>query len=444
MTDADETLDETLAGPVEARPVPDDAALAALRAWVPHQRWFPAKGTDARVDRLAVADLPSPDDAACVQVHLLALDSGTVLQVPTVLRAEVEPGAPGVIARLEAGTLVDGPHDPAFVRAWLAAARHDGPPPGDPGPHHALGGEQSNTSVLVPDADPPAILKVFRSLIVGPNPDVAVPIALSRAGWSGVPRPLAWLAGRWPGVGGTAVGHLGVLSELVRGARDGFELACDLAGEGRSFGDLAEDLGRTTAQMHRALREALPAATDDDADPAQVVRTLRERAREATDRVPELAERADAIARAFDPLERLARVPPLQRVHGDFHLGQVLRSGDGRWYVLDFEGEPQASAAEKTRPDLALRDLAGMLRSLDYAAAVGRAGDPGWLAEARARLIAGYQAGNEHTDDDVNLDVLLPALELDKALYEVVYESGNRPDWVHIPLGGVDRLLRRD
>src|SRR5690606_10364404 len=125
-------------------------------------------------------------DAACVQVHLLALDSGTVLQVPTVLRAEVEPGAPGVIARLEAGTLVDGPHDPAFVRAWLAAARHDGPPPGDPGPHHALGGEQSNTSVLVPDADPPAILKVFRSLIVGPNPDVAVPIALSRAGWSGV------------------------------------------------------------------------------------------------------------------------------------------------------------------------------------------------------------------------------------------------------------------
>jgi len=160
--------------------------------------------------------------------------------------------------------------------------------------------------------------------------------------------------------------------------------------------------------------------------------------------VPELAERADAIARAFDPLERLARVPPLQRVHGDFHLGQVLRSGDGRWYVLDFEGEPQASAAEKTRPDLALRDLAGMLRSLDYAAAVGRAGDPGWLAEARARLIAGYQAGNEHTDDDVNLDVLLPALELDKALYEVVYESGNRPDWVHIPLGGVDRLLRRD
>ncbi len=439
--------EETLAGPVEARPVPDDAALTALRDWAPHQRWFPAKGTDARLDRLAVADLADPEGEAQVQVHLLALESGTVLQVPTVLRPsdDVAADAPGIIARLATGTLLDGPYDAAFVRAWLAVARHDGPAPERPGPHKVSGGEQSNTSVLLPGARPPAILKVFRAVTVGPNPDVAVPIALSRAGWEGVPRPLAWLAGRWPGTGGggAAVGHLGVLSELVQGAQDGFELACDHARDGRGFADLAEDLGRTTARMHRALRDALPGDESASAEGgvAQVVTTLRERARDAVDRVPELAERAEGIERAYDHLEGLSSVPPLQRVHGDYHLGQVLRSAEGHWYVLDFEGEPQASAQEKTRPDLALRDLAGMLRSLDYAAAVGGARDPGWVADARRGLIEGYQHGNEGTSDDLNLDVLLPALELDKALYEVVYESGNRPDWVHIPLGGVDRLL---
>jgi maltokinase len=126
-------------------------------------------------------------------------------------------------------------------------------------------------------------------------------------------------------------------------------------------------------------------------------------------------------------------------VHGDYHLGQVLRSGNGRGYVLDFEGEPQAAAAEKTRPDLALRDVAGMLRSFDYAASVGGA-SKGWVRSARERLVAGYEA-ESGAAADVAVHVLLRALELDKAMYEVVYESGHRPDWLPIPLEGVDRLL---
>ncbi len=446
---------DTTAAPVSGTRVPDDAELEALRAWVPSQRWFPAKGSAATLERVAVVDLPDPDGEATVRLHLIALPSGAVLQVPTVRRPGTEPSdRPGTIARVPGGVLVDGPHDPAFVRAWLAAAHDDGAAPTRIGRPKVVAGEQSNTSVLLPDADRPGILKVFRVVTLGPNPDVDVPLALAHAGWTGVPRPLAWLPGGWDQPDGThAVGHLGVLSALVQGARDGFELACDHAGADTPFGELAADLGRTTAQMHRALRTAIPVAatghahaprneTERRTQVRHVVRTLRERADAAAARVPEIAARSAAVHAAYDRLEALTSVPPLQRVHGDYHLGQVLRSADEHWYVLDFEGEPQASAEEKTRPDLALRDLAGMLRSLDYAAAVGRPTDPGaWLADARGRLIDGYE--QETGGTAAGLDVLLPALELDKAIYEVVYESGNRPDWLPIPLGGVDRLLAR-
>jgi maltokinase len=247
-----------------------------------------------------------------------------------------------------------------------------------------------------------------------------------------------------------------VLSELVLGAHDGFELACEYARDNHEFGHLAEDLGHTTAQMHRALREALPTVSeavqgvyrpDDGAHAATlrtVVRTLRERAGAAVDATPLLASRAEGIEAVIAAVDGVDRLPPLQRVHGDFHLGQVLRSEVRGWAVLDFEGEPQAPAHERTRPDLALRDLAGMLRSIDYAAAVGGAHSPGWAKRAREGLVRGYRSEAESGStglDQSAADVLLRALELDKALYEVVYESRNRPAWLQIPLEAVDRLL---
>jgi len=436
--------------PLEARPAPDDDVLDLLRAWVPAQRWFPAKGEHTELQRIAVADLPDPHGEVTVQVHLLTLPTGALLQVPTVLRSGPEPttGVIGILGGDPPLTLVDGPLDPGFIRAWLAAATRDAELVDDLRDLRALGGEQSNTSVILPAGQPPAILKVFRGVTLGPNPDVAVPIALSHAGWPGVPRPLAWLTGTWPGPDSTrSSGHLGVVTELVTGAQDGFRLACDMARSGSDFGALAEDLGRTTAQMHRALRLALPVHESLPRSPAsrsaevrQVATTLRDRAEAAAERVPAVAERMPAVAAAYAKIDALAAVPPLQRVHGDYHLGQVLRSADDRWYVLDFEGEPQATAAEKTRPDLALRDVAGMLRSLDYAESVGGAGQA-WLTSARTRLVAGYHAESGSDPADPLTAILLRALELDKAIYEVVYESTNRPDWVPIPLAGVDRLL---
>jgi maltokinase len=435
----------TTGRPVAGRPLPDDDVVGALRAWIPQQRWYPAKGVEARLERIAVIDLRDPAGEAAVQLHLFRLPSGGRLQVPTTLRGPDFRG-PGVIGRVSAGTLVDGPQDPAFTRAWLAAAERTGAAPvADLAGLRTLDGEQSNTSLVLPSSRPPTILKIFRGLTPGPNPDVDVPLALARSGWTGVPRPIAWLAGRWPGDTGDEVGHLGVLSELISGARDGFELACEYAAAGRDFGDLATGLGRALAQMHRALRVSLP-ISPGRAGQASVARDvghlLRERALAAADEVPELAARLPGIERVLAGIAELDDVPPLQRVHGDFHLGQVLRSADGSWYVLDFEGEPQASAAEKARPDLALRDVAGMLRSIDYAAAVGGS-DPGWASAARRGLVAGYRSEPEGdpASDHPAVDRLLQVLELDKAVYEVVYESRNRPDWVAIPLGGVDRLV---
>ena len=115
----------------------------------------------------------------------------------------------------------------------------------------------------------------------------------------------------------------------------------------------------------------------------------------------------------------------------------MLRSHDA-WFIIDFEGEPLAPLAQRTRPDLALRDVAGLLRSIDYAAAVGGLTGPEaqeWTDAARAGLLAGYG-----TTADGDAAVLLRALELDKTLYEAVYESRNRPSWLPIPLAGLERL----
>ncbi|WP_024287760.1 hypothetical protein [Cellulomonas sp. KRMCY2] len=451
--------------PLVGRAQPSDEMLALLQDWAPRQRWFPAKGSGTTVHPVAVIDLVDPSAEAQVLVHLFRLPQGGTLQVPVVVRDDDGLDRPGVIGTLPGGRhgasrlVVDGPHDAAFLRAWFAAAEPADPPEPIAGADltgaRVLTGEQSNTSVLVPATPTPAILKVFRGLSAGPNPDVEVPLALSRVGWPGVPRPLAWLTGSWPGADPSRddVGHLGVLSELVPDAEDGFELACRCARDGVDFGALAHDLGRTTAQMHRALRTALPVRSDERgprsptaraAATHAVVATLRSRAAAAVEAAPVLLGRVPAIDRAFTAVERVEGLPPLQRVHGDYHLGQVLRSEARGWSVLDFEGEPQAAAAEKIRPDLALRDLAGMLRSIDYAAAVGHASSSQWAATARTQLVTGYHQEADQgpaIDQDAAEDLLLAALELDKALYEVVYEFRNRPDWVAIPLDAVDRLL---
>ncbi|WP_454043259.1 maltokinase N-terminal cap-like domain-containing protein [Cellulosimicrobium sp. Marseille-Q8652] len=475
--------------PVRRTDPPSPALLALLDDWLPARRWYPVKGVEVRhVPWVSYAlddpdgTQPSPSAAPRVDLHLLRLVGDgvdLVVQVPVVLEpaGAAATGGPSRIGEVtEDGVpwvVHDGAAHPAGWAALLAASTWDGDEPGpvDLEGGRALAVEQSNSSVLLPGTAGGTMLKVLRAIAIGPNPDLTIPRALGAQGWSGVPRPLAWLEVTWgpeddaptrtgaavpaavaepaPESSGTPVrsAHLAILSEFVEGARDGFDLACAYAGQDESFADLAVDLGRLLADLHAALRDAFGVGSPVDA--GWLVADLRRRSEEAVASSRALSRRADAVAEFWDRtaarLEAVEQVPDalprLQTVHGDLHLGQVLHARRFGWKVLDFEGEPLRPVAERTRPDLALRDVAGIVRSFDYAAAVGRATNPGWAVQARSAFLDAYARADTAGVDRDTSEALVRALTLDKALYEVVYESRNRPDWEPIPLAAVDRLL---
>jgi len=208
----------------------------------------------------------------------------------------------------------------------------------------------------------------------------------------------------------------------------------DFAGESRR-------LGVATALVHADLA----AAFGTDRLGAEAVGEVTERMFRKLDlavaAVPELAKHVDMISDAYSALAKLSGPFPVQRVHGDYHLGQVLRTENG-WVVLDFEGEPATPLAQRRARSSPLRDVAGMLRSFDYAARHQLIGHPGqatlsdaardWVRRNASAFCVGYaEAGGL---DPIANQALLRALQLDKAVYEVLYEARHRPSWLSIPL----------
>jgi maltokinase len=163
--------------------------------------------------------------------------------------------------------------------------------------------------------------------------------------------------------------------------------------------------------------------------------------------VPQLAEHADGLRRVYAAVASGSDPVVRQRVHGDLHLGQVLRTATG-WIVLDFEGEPARPLAARRELDSPMRDVAGMLRSFDYAARHMLVEQPGdqqrayraqeWAVRNRSAFCAGYAAASG--TDACGNSPLLRAFEADKAVYECVYEARNRPHWLMIPLQSLSRL----
>jgi len=456
-----------------------------LAQWLPEQRWFAAKGRQVRLLADTAVHLTEAEDVV-VAVHLLdvEVDAGRrqTYQVPLVLRSAAadagsdaasgssqRPGFIGTVDGPDGGRwhVHDGPHDPAFVSALVAVVdgERDRPGPrlslrgqrstGAPAAlsvtgSRVLSGEQSNTSIIL-DGPEPLICKVFRVVAPGDNPDVVVQSALTAMGSTAVPRVTGWVSGTWEEDGKPEYGHLAFVQEFLPGTRDAWRVALDAVSADQDFTAAAEGLGRATASVHLDLAAAFDRTPVDDARRDALVDGLLARLDWAAGQVPQLGPHADAARKALEEVRSVDRIPALQRVHGDYHLGQVLEGGERRgWVLLDFEGEPLRPLAERSAPDLALRDVAGMLRSFDYAAGHlvvnGPADDPVLAARARAwadscrdAFCRGYAAasGRDPREDAV----LLRALELDKALYEVVYESGNRPPWLPIPLAAVERLL---
>lgn len=310
------------------------------------------------------------------------------------------------------------------------------------------GGEQSNTSLIL---DERYIMKVFRRIEVGPNPDVEITEALGRVGFGGVPVPVAiWRRN------GT---DLAVVRRYERSRGNGFELAtaslremfnrrrpprdCKL-----DFAKDAARLGSDIASLHVALAEAFGAQEPDGAQwAADMIAQLR--------RVSGGHLDAERIERVYERLAVSEDLGSAIRIHGDLHLGQVLRL-QRSWMVLDFEGEPARPLEERRRPSSPLRDVAGMTRSFHYAAGMALREHPSpddelrVLANAWAvRNLNSFLAGYADVDEAHRLlprtrssrDALLSVFELDKAVYEVAYELAYRPALADLPIQAVERLL---
>ncbi|MCS6561924.1 MULTISPECIES: phosphotransferase [Curtobacterium] len=401
-----------------------------LESWIADRRWYASKGSVPHLRTI------STDDGT-----RLVLDEAPA--VPVLYQSPITSDPDGAI--------VDATTDLAWVSALAAridAAPDSLSPIGRVTAARVLTGEQSNTSVICDtESGDRVIIKVFRVLHHGDNPDVTTQLALTAAGSTRVPRVYGALRADWPDVGrpdGTATGHLAFAQEFLPGLDDAWRVALQEAQVGAPFGDRAERLGAALADVHRTLAAALPTEPADAPRRDAAVATMHARLDTAAREAPAVTEHADAVRAVYDRAADAAW-PDLQRIHGDLHLGQVLSAPDPRgWVFLDFEGEPLRPLDERSLPDVTLRDVAGMLRSFDYVAgALAHDAEPvdaaAWAAEARARFLEGYQQGAGA--DLAAHSALLDAFELDKAVYEVVYETRNRPDWVGIPLAAVARLV---
>jgi maltose alpha-D-glucosyltransferase/alpha-amylase len=371
-----------------------------------------------------------------------------------------------------------------------------------------LSAEQSNTSLVYGDR---LILKLFRRMQPGINPDFEIGRQLTeKAGFSRVPAVTG--AFEYTKIGEQPA-TLAMMQQLVESQADGWLHATDEIDrfydhvEGSSpppmepahsyeellatalpngiehaigsYPSTAETLGRRTAEMHLALacdstnlafapepfsKEDLAAVTADaTAQAHKVFQTLEAPGLQLP---PEVARTARQLLQSRDTLlERIRSAPTLEfaaskiRVHGDYHLGQVLWA-EGDFYILDFEGEPARPIAQRRSKQSPLKDVAGMIRSFSYAAYAGlfahTSSRPAgferlepwarvWQTCTNAAFLRGYftaAAGALFVPAAPSQrDALLQLFVLDKALYELNYELNNRPDWVRIPLQGILELL---
>lgn len=455
-----------------------------LATWLPAQRWFAGKGTaidTLRIDsdhillpglpglRLLVAEVVQGSRTDRYQVLLGMRAVGAVPDelVHAVIGtcpapADLDSPAPVVV--------YDAAHDAAMtghLLSWIAENRDVGAVRfrAAPGTEVRTGlrslvitGEQSNTSLVYGEE---YVLKMFRRLWPGTNPDLELTSALATVDSPHIARPHGWIDVDLvdPASGRTVPTTLAMLQTYLRSATDGWVLAAtsvrdlyaspELAPSeaGGDFAGEAQRLGAATAAVHRDLARVLPTGVLSPEGQAHLAATMMARLHTAVDEVPELAPYAETLYSAFEALGNTSTDLPVQRIHGDYHLGQVVRT-DAGWVLLDFEGEPAVPVSERQKLSSPLRDVAGMLRSFDYAARyqlVGRTDNPALVTAARAwaqrnreAFCAGYTRGGG-IDPDPH-QVVLRAFEYDKAVYEVLYEARHRPHWISIPLDSITAL----
>jgi maltokinase len=447
--------------------------LEALAGWLAERRWFGSKTRE--LTGVEVIDMPLLDpEPPQLRVALVEAHFGTgadeIYQVPIaidadgVLPAEARIAAlgdacaydllaerrdlPRLLRLIAGGGRVTSPEG-RVVFAWS-----EGAPPVPAGAEaRPISSEQSNSSVIFGEN---AILKAYRRVEAGVNPELEMLRFLGARGFRHIPALLGW----YEYEGGPVDATLGVVQEFIADGRDGWVLTLDgLAGDPDGLLEPLRRLGHTVGEMHSAL-------ASDPSDPAfapeepgdepaalfaasldgQIERLFLDLPDD--ERVGPIVNRGQELRDQLRALTRVGGFGMAIRVHGDLHLGQTLLTDSG-WTIIDFEGEPARSLPERRTKHSPLRDVAGLLRSVAYAPLAARlqrgAEVPeGWEARAREVLLDGYL---DAIDPSLlpatrrEVDQVIAIYELEKAVYELSYELDNRPDWVEIPVAGIARLL---
>ncbi len=498
---------------------------AVLPDHLAQQHWFAGKGRRIEAARLLdLAELAGPDRVWALALAEVALAGDGAqryfLPLAVAFGPEAEDPAaalqPQVLARARKGSsmglLFDGTHDDRFADALVAAMARDARVPTQRGgevrflgskrlralspaadvPAQRIGRDQSNTSIGLGES---MVLKVLRRLAPGLHPELEVSRFLTEAGFRNTPAFLGAVELTDEAGEGWA---LAVLQARVQNQGDGWTWTLDhlrrVLDEARFmaapqdlsadphgiYGALIATLGLRVAEMHRAFAAPSkePAFAPEPVSPGdlrQWAEDARSQARAARaaleacrDSIPaERRDDAERLLNGWDEVDRrIEELAPSEpsflktRLHGDLHLGQVLLCKDD-FSIIDFEGDTTRPIAERRAKHCVLKDVAGMLRSFDTAAAVSvaerlelqpqdrdglaRAAE-GWQQLARTRFLDSYQRaakGLRSCPPEPDADRLIQLFVLEKVLSEISHEGANRPHWIGVPLGSLLRLLGR-